>query len=203
MKIGIIGTGTVAQALAPKFAAAGHDLVLASRSPGEKSGLVFPVVSYPELKSADLIVVAVPGSVALNVLLDVGADVLSGKILLDVANVIKPDYSGIVNPSESLGSRIQAAFPTARVVKALNTFGTEVMVNPGSLKSRTNTFVSGNDPEAKAVVKDLHTALGWRPEEVLDLGDIGGALAQEHYFSFFLRLFPLFGHLKFNVAIVD
>lgn len=203
MKIGIIGTGAVAMALAPKFSAAGHDVVLASRLPGEKSGMGFQVVGYADLKATELIVAAVPGTVSLDVLQEVGDDVLSGKILLDLANVIKPDYSGIVHPSESLGARIQAAFPAARVVKALNTFGTEVMVNPGSLKSRTNAFVSGNDPEARAIVKDLHAALGWRPEEVLDLGDISGALAQEHYFSLFLRLFPVVGHLKFNIAIVD
>jgi len=201
MRIGIIGTGAVAQALTPKFLAAGHDVVLASRTPETKLALPFPVVGYAELKDVDVVIAATPGVHTLDVLQEVGAEVLNGKILLDLGNMIKPDYSGIVDPTQSLGARIQTAFPDVRVVKALNTFGTEVMVDPSILTMPTNAFISGNDAGAKEIVKALHTALGWERGQILDLGDISGALAQEHYFSFFLRLYPLFGHLKFNIAI--
>jgi 8-hydroxy-5-deazaflavin:NADPH oxidoreductase len=203
MKIGIIGTGNVAQALAPRFAANGHDVVLASRSPGEKTALPYTVVGYDQLAGAELIIAATPGNLTLGILQEIGDEILNRKILLDVGNDLKPDWSGLANPAESLASRIQARFPTARVVKALNTINTEVMVNPSSLKTRTNVFVSGNDAEAKSRVKELHTALGWTLDEIFDLGDIGAALAQEHYFTIFLRLHPLVGHVKFNIAVVD
>jgi predicted dinucleotide-binding enzyme len=54
-----------------------------------------------------------------------GAGNLSGKVLVDVSNPL--DFSGGMPPTltvcndDSLGERIQATFPEARVVKSLNT----------------------------------------------------------------------------------
>ena len=82
-----------------------------------------------------------------------GAANLAGKILVDVANPL--DFSKGMPPTllfcntESLGERIQAAFPDARVVKSLNTTTALVMVDPRQLTEPTTMFVSGNDQEAK------------------------------------------------------
>ena len=201
MRIGIIGTGNVARALAPKFAAAGHEVFLASRDPGEKSGLPVPVTGYGELASADVIIAATPGTATLDVLRDVGADVLEGKVLIDCGNALNERY-GLAYPGESLAAKIQAAYPGARIVKAFNTYGAPVMTDPSGLPARSSSFVSGNDAAAKSLAVDLHTALGWQRDDVIDLGPIESALAQEHYFPLFMTLYGVVGSPMFNIAVI-
>lgn len=201
MRIGIIGTGNVAKALTPKFTAAGHEVFLASREPVGKAGLPAPVKDYKSLKDADVIIIAVPGALELETLRAVGADTLRGKVLIDVGNALDQSYN-LAYPVEGLALQIQAAFPEARVVKALNTFGTGIMTSPGSLSARSTTFISGNDAEAKKIATDLHEALGWGREEVLDLGPIQSSLAQERYFSMFMAIYGATGNPAFNIAVI-
>ena len=74
-------------------------------------------------------------------------------MLVDVANPL--DFSKGMPPTltvcntDSLGEQIQRAFPDAKVVKALNTMGNEVMVNPGLVPGEHDTFVCGNDPRPR------------------------------------------------------
>ena len=104
--------------------------------------------------------------------------------------------------TESLGERIQAAFPDARVVKSLNTTTAQVMVDPRQLTEPTTMFVSGNDQEAKDWVHHelLERWFGW--EQVLDLGDITSARAQEMWLPLWLRLMGATGTPAFNLRIV-
>ena len=82
----------------------------------------------------DLLVNATNGMGSLEALHAAGADNLGSKILIDVANEL--DFSGGMPPralattDRSLGEAIQAAFPTLRVVKTLNTINASVMVDP-------------------------------------------------------------------------
>ncbi|MDX3454823.1 hypothetical protein PV396_23260 [Streptomyces sp. ME02-8801-2C] len=102
--------------------------------------------------------------------------------------------------TDSLGERIQRAFPDARVVKTLNTVHVDVMVDPARVPGQHNIFVSGNDPEAKRTVSTLLTEFGWQSNAILDLGDIGTARGVEMYASLY---FTLAGVLDtFNIAIV-
>jgi predicted dinucleotide-binding enzyme len=80
--------------------------------------------------------------------------------------------------TDSLGERIQRAFPTVRVVKTLNTMNALLMVNPRQLADGDHTvFVCGDDPEAKALVTRLLTeGFGWR--DVIDLGDLNFKVVQ-------------------------
>jgi len=201
MRIGIIGTGHVATALAAGWAGK-HDVFLVSRNPAGKSGLPAPVKGYDALASAEVIVAATPGGKALDILSEIGAGVLNGKILVDVNNAADAHFN-LLYPNGSLGARIQEAFPGAKVVKAFNTFGSGVMTNPGSLSGATSAFVSGNDDAAKKVVIDLHTPLGWKAEDVIDLGGIEAAHAQESYFPLFFAIVKATGGPRFNIKVVQ
>lgn len=201
MRIGIIGTGNVAKAMTPKFIDAGHRVFLASRQPAGHSGLPAPVTGYDALVEADVIIAATPGTTTLDTLALVGAETLEGKVLVDPGNAVDASYQ-LAFPTESLAAKIQAAYPATRVVKAFNTYAVPVMVNPASLSAMTNTFISGNDDAAKGTVRELHRALGWRDEAIIDLGGIEMALAQERYLALFVALIGAIGTPNFNIAVV-
>jgi predicted dinucleotide-binding enzyme len=102
--------------------------------------------------------------------------------------------------TDSLGEQIQRAFPTAHVVKSLNTVAAAVMVEPSIIPGVHDMFVSGNDAKAKGQVVDLlKTGFGWK--EVIDLGDITAARAQEMLLPLWLRLYMKFQTPNVNVRV--
>jgi len=153
----------------------------------------------------ELVVNATAGVASLEALSQAGAPNLAGKVLVDVANPL--DFSGGRPPTltiantDSLGERIQAAFPEARVVKALNTVAMEVGVDPGRVPGRHNLFVAGNDPAAKAEVVGLLEGFGWPRDDILDLGDISAARGLEMYLPLWLRILGATGVHHFNIAV--
>ena len=134
---------------------------------------------------------ATSGQASLAALELAGAENLAGKVLIDVANAL--DFSHGRPPSlfvantDSLGEQIQRAFPAARVVKALNTVDTSVMVTPGALPSPTDIFVAGDDTDAKAVVEGVLGSFAWPAEHVVDLGDLTAARGMEGYTLLWVR----------------
>lgn len=109
-----------------------------------------------------------------------------------------PTFS--VSNTDSLGEQIQRAFPTANVVKTLNTVTASVMVDPSIVPGVHTMFVSGNDPKAKAeVITILKTGFGWK--DVMDLGDISCARGQEMYLALWLRLYGNLQKPNFNVSV--
>ena len=94
------------------------------------------------------------GVASLDALAAAGETNLAGKLLIDVANPL--DFSQGMPPSlsvcntDSLGERIQRAFPATHVVKALNTVNCDVMVEPARVPREHVVFVCGNDPKLSA-----------------------------------------------------
>jgi hypothetical protein len=88
----------------------------------------------------------------------VGAEPLRGKILIDVSNPLQVGEGGTMVlafcNTDSLGERIQRAFPETRVVKALNTVNCEIMIAPSRVPGDHNLFICGNDASAKKEVVD-------------------------------------------------
>ena len=226
MRIGVLGTGTVGQALAAKLAEAGHEVVVGTRDPAatlardQPDGYGNPPFGtwreqHPEVElgtfadaagHGELLVNATAGAASVDALGLAGEANLDGKVLIDIANAL--DFSRGMPPSllvantDSLGERIQRAFPGARVVKALNTMNALLMVDPGQLADGDHTvFVCGDDPEAKAAVTQLLTeAFGWR--DVIDLGDLTAARATEMVLPIWLRLMGTLRTPGFNFKVV-
>ncbi|MFO7181218.1 MAG: NAD(P)-binding domain-containing protein [Pseudomonadota bacterium] len=214
MRIGVLGTGVVGQTIATKLVSLGHDVKMGSRTAGNEKARAWVARAGSRASEGTFADAAAFGELVFNctrgesslVALDAaGADNLRGKILVDVANPL--DFSKGFPPTlsvandDSLGERIQRAFPETRVVKTLNTVHCEVMVNPARIPGDHTIFVSGNDPSAKAEVRELLVSgFGWK--DVIDLGDIGTARGTEAYLLLWVRLYGVLKSADFNVRVV-
>jgi predicted dinucleotide-binding enzyme len=98
--------------------------------------------------------------------------------------------------------QIQRALPEARVVKSLNTLSNEIMIDPGRVPGEHNVFVSGDDADAKDVVKGLLGEFGWPLDRILDLGGIRTARSTEMYAQLLYNLYVVFGDFDFNIAVL-
>ena len=199
MRIGVLGTGIVGETLAMAFSERGHDVLIGSRSS--------PPATFAEAaRHGELIVNCTSGVHSLEALRLAGSDALSDKVLVDVANPL--DFSAgfppimSVGPDDSLAEQIQREFPSARVVKALNTVTAAVMVAPGALTEPTDVFIAGEDSSAKSSVRHLLTELGWPAARIRDLGGIEAARVTEQYLMLWLQLMRVVGSPMFNLRLV-
>ncbi len=212
MRYGVLGTGMVGQTLATRLVALGHDVTMGSRIIGNEAAIAWARDTggtagtfANAARAADVVINATAGAVSLDALAAAGAEHLDGKVLVDVANPIQPG-SGMPPQlafcnDDSLGERIQRAYPRARVVKTLNTVNASIMVEPHLIAGDHAVFVCGDDPEAKDVVKQMLGEFGWRPSAVLDLGGIEASRGVEMYLAFWLRLMLATGTPRLNVAV--
>ena len=216
MKVGVLGTGQVGRTLASKLVALGHEVRMGAREAGNERAGEWAVEAGARASSGtfaeaagfgEAVLNCTNGMAALAALEAAGADNLAGKVVVDVANPL--DFSQGMPPTlsvcneDSLGERIQRAFPDARVVKTLNTMGSALMVEPRRLPEPTSVFLSGDDAEAKDVVKGLLESFGWRAEEILDLGGIATARGPEMWLPLWLRIMGATGTGNFNLKIVS
>lgn len=217
MRIAVLGTGTVGRTLAGKLVETGHFVTIGSRSATNEAALKWAAGAGPHAKAAtffdaaadgEVIINATPGTVSLDVLAAASTKNLDGKVLIDVANPL--DHSVGFPPSlsisntDSLAETIQRSFPTARVVKALNTMRADVMVAPDRLAGGDHdVFLAGDDAQAKEVVAGLLREFGWRPEHIRDLGPLEAARGMEMWLPLWLRIFLLQGDRVFNIKVVS
>ncbi len=179
-RIAIIGTGNVAGALGPEFAAQGHTIVYGSREPSRadvaelvsRTGHGASATTQREaVAGSDIVVLAVPGTAAEAVTRGLGD--LSGKIIIDPTNVVgRSDDGWLVYGHEGEGSNaelVQAAAPNARVVKAFNTLNYRQMVDPETSGGPITIAIAGNDEQAKATVAVLIEGMGLEP---MDFGPL-------------------------------
>lgn len=178
--IAIIGTGDVAKALGPEFAAQGHTIVYGSRSPSDsrvvelvdKTGTGASATSPVEAAGqASIIVLAVPGLLVEEITKSLGD--LSDKIIIDPTNPIKRSLTEFEHGVEtSNGEIIQAAAPGAYVVKAFNSLNWKTMIDPDSSGGPVSILLVGDNDSAKQIVADLVEGMGL---EAIDLGGIKNA----------------------------
>ena len=214
MKVGVLGTGMVGRAIATKLVAVGHETMMGSRTPDNEAASAWvaetgATASHGTFADAAafgaLVVNCTAGSASIDALALAGAEALTGKVVLDLANPL--DHSAgfpptlFVSNTDSLGERIQRAFPDAKVVKSLNTMNCDVMVEPTLVPGDHVVFVSGDDAGAKAEVTSLLESFGWPPDRVIDLGGIETARGPEQYLPLWLRLYSALGTGAFNIAI--
>src|SRR5262245_7099580 len=199
MKIGVLGTGMVGRAISGKLAELGHDVRVGSRTAGDDAVAFADAAAHGEI-----LFNCTNGAASIDALTAAGAENLAGKPLIDVTNAL--DFSGggpalFIDTTESLGERIQAAFPDAHVVKALNTINCNVMVDPGLVGGDHVVFVCGNDDGAKAKAVALLEEFGWPQPRIIDVGDLTAARGTEMYLMLWLRLMRTVGNPNFNISV--
>ena len=176
--IAVIGTGNVGMALGTELAQQGHTIVYGSRSPlGLKAldlakktkGNASTATPAEAAAGAQIIVLAVPGMVVEEVVLDLGD--LSGKIIIDVTNPLVMDEAMhfTFGVATSNGEIVQAAAPEALVVKAFNTVTWTSMIDPDESDGPLHVPIVGNDEAAKQRVARFVEEMGLVP---FDLGSI-------------------------------
>jgi 8-hydroxy-5-deazaflavin:NADPH oxidoreductase len=189
MKIGVLGSGEVAQTLGAGFLKKGHEVTMGSRDPSKLKDwqTTHPAARLGTFDEAarfgEVVVLAVKGTAAARALKAAGAPNLAGKTVIDVTNPIaddRPPVNGVLQffttMNESLMERLQKEFAEARLVKAFNSVGSALMVDP-KLKGGTPTmFLCGNDEGAKRIVSQILYHFGWEP---MDMGKAEAARAIE------------------------
>lgn len=214
MKIGVFGTGMVGNTIASKLVALGHEVRMGSRTANNEKAVAWAKEAGARASTGTFEDAAAFGEILFNctqgagsipALEAAGAANLRGKILVDISNPL--DFGKGMPPTlfvsndDSLGERIQRAFPELKVVKTLNTINCEIMVNPARLGGDSDVFMSGNDKEAKQRVAEiLRGWFGWK--NVIDLGDITTARGTESYLPLWIRLWGALGTPDFNIRIV-
>lgn len=182
MRVGVLGSGDVGQALGLGFARIGDEVRMGTRDTGaekvrawrDHAGERASVGSFAEAAEfAEVAVLATNWAGTENALRLADPSNLEGKVVIDVTNPL--DYSAgppptlAVGHDDSGGEQVQRWVPTGRVVKAFNTVGHDHMVDPDFPDGPPDMFICGNDEAAKEAVSGICRAFGW---PTIDLGGI-------------------------------
>lgn len=197
--VGVLGTGIVGRTIAERLGELRYDVLVGARSADSDSLAPFREMSGVSTGSfadaiahADLVINATNGQHSLAALESAGTSALAGKTVLDVSNELEPVEGGfprpVAGPDNSLGRRIQEAFPDAHVVKSLNTMRCTVMVEPSIVPGDHVVFLSGDDAGAKDRVAELLRSFGWRSNQIVDLGGIDTAAGPEMMMAVWMRV---------------
>lgn len=215
MRIGLLGTGMVGKAIGSKLVEVGHEVRMGSRTADSDEATGWTAAAGDRATHGtfadaaafgELLFNCTGGMVSLAACEAAGEDNIGDKVLIDVSNPL--DFSHGMPPSlavantDSVGEQLQRRFPSARVVKSLNTMNCAVMVNPAGVPGYHNVFVSGDDAEAKAVVAGILGQFGWPENAVIDLGDIKSARGAEALVLFWVFLRGALGDNQFNLGVV-
>jgi predicted dinucleotide-binding enzyme len=200
MNIGIIGSGNVGGTLGKRWAKNGHGVFYATRDPqsdsmrrllaesgsSSKAGSVGEVVG-----ASDVLLVATPWPATRQQL--VAAGNFRNKVLIDATNPLADDLSGLeCGNTTSGGEQVAGWAKNARVVKALNTVGSNIMENP-QFTQPVALFYCGDDYEAKKTAAELIRELGFDP---LDAGPLSQARLLEPMALLWISLALRYGYSR-------
>lgn len=188
-KIGVLGSGSVAQTLAQGFLKHGYDVKMGTRDAQKlaefatKTNGKISIGSFADAAAfGEILVLAVKGKVAHAALGLAGDANLKGKTIIDPTNPIEEGAApenGVLkfftSINRSLMEDLQAANPEAHFVKAFSMIGGPHMVNP-QFTSTPTMFICGNNAGAKKEVSEILVQFGF---EVEDMGAATAARAIE------------------------
>lgn len=183
-KIGIIGSGAVAKTLGKGLHKHGYDVLLGTRDTAKLNDWKneHPGINIGSFEDAarygDIVILAVKGHAALDVLKLAGIRNFDGKTVIDTTNPIDDTVApknGVLSfftgPNQSLMERLQDAAPLAHFVKAFSCIGSPLMIDP-QLPEKPTMFICGNNTEAKRTVSLLLNEVG---HDVEDCGKVEAA----------------------------
>jgi predicted dinucleotide-binding enzyme len=187
-KVGILGSGDVGKTLAKGFLKHGYQVAIGSdhaekleEFKGENPQIEIATFEQAS-QTGDIVVLCVKGTVAEKIIEKVKRH-LSGKTVIDATNPIAdvPPQNGVLKLfttlDESLMERLQKIAPDARFVKALNSVGSGLMINPNFRDNTKPTmFICGNNDDAKKKVYEILEKFGF---EIEDMGKAESARAIE------------------------
>lgn len=190
MKVGILGSAAVGQALGKGFLSEGNEVMVGTRDVSkdslvrwQKENPTAKLGSFADTaKFGELIVLAVSGDVAEKVIELAGKENLSNKVVIDTTNPIAkaPPENGVLkfftSLDKSLMEDLQKLVPNAKFVKAFNSVGSAVMYKPKFSGTKPSMFICGNDEGAKKTVTDILDSFGHETE---DMGKAEAARAIE------------------------
>ena len=198
MKIGIIGSGNVGGTLGTRWAKGGHQVMFGSREPGAgdmkqllaRAGANARAATLQDAaKSGDVLLLATPWPATKEVVQGLGD--LTGKVLIDATNPLLPDLSGLaVGPNTSGAEQVAGWARGAKVAKAFNTIGSNIMENPAFGAEKPVLFFCGDDAGAKRYVKQLADELGF---EGVDAGPLTQARLLEPFALLWISLALKYG----------
>ena len=215
MRIAVLGTGMVGNAIATKLVQLGHQIMMGSRTANSDAGKEWlnsvggkgQIGTFADAAAfGELVFDCTSGANSIAALRQAGAGNLRGKLLIQVGNPLDaskgmPPTLTVCN-TDSLGEQTQREFPDVRVVKALNTVNCAIMVEPSRVPGDHELFVCGNDAAAKREVSDrLSEWFGWKRSAILDLGDITNSRGTEMYLALWVRLWSVLGTPHFNIHV--
>jgi predicted dinucleotide-binding enzyme len=192
MRIAVIGAGAVGGTLGRRWAELGHAVAFGVRDPGDGAArkLVGEIKGEARLlgvaaaaQDAEVVVLATPYGANAAALAAAGD--LAGKILIDVTNPLAADLSLALGFDTSGAEATAKLSPGARVYKAMNQVGYEVMADPSFPAAKPVMFVAGDEPRGKRVVLDLVAALGF---EAIDAGALSVARLLEPFAALWIHL---------------
>jgi predicted dinucleotide-binding enzyme len=165
----IIGLGNMGKGLAKRLAGK-TNLVLASRDGAAATAFAATLPAgvrvldqAAAIAAADIVVLALPYAAALEAAAN---PALAGKIVLDISNPLKADFSGLtIGHTTSAAEELQAAAPSAKVVKGFNTIFASLFELPAAQTAAIPVFVAGNDEAAVAAVAELVGLAGFAVEK--------------------------------------
>ncbi len=193
MKIGVIGSGNVGGTVGVRWAENGHSVVLSSRNPrseemkalvAKASGSVRAATVEEAVQASDILLLATPWPATRDAIEGMGD--LTGKIVIDATNPLLPDLTGLeCGTTTSGGEQVAAWAHGAKVVKAMNTVGYNIMAQPAFGAELPALFYCGDNPDAKRTVKSLVEELGF---EGLDAGPLRQARLLEPFALLWISL---------------
>jgi len=188
VKVGILGSGDVGKVLAKGFLKNGYQVAIGSDHPEKltefkRENPEMETATFEEAaQSGDIVVVCVKGTVAEKIVEKVKKHI-TGKTVIDTTNPIAdaPPQNGVLkyftSLEESLMERLQKIAPDAQFVKAFNSIGSALIVNPEfGDDTKPTMFICGNNDDAKKKVREILEKFGF---EVEDMGNVESARAIE------------------------
>lgn len=171
-KVAVLGSGAVGITLAKGFQKHGYQVVIGTRNPEKKVDWSGDLTTFAgAAQAADILVLAVKGGIAEDVVKAAAAHA-SGKTVIDATNPIAdaPPQNGVLrfftSLDDSLMERLQRLAPQANFVKAFNSVGNALMINPELKGGPPTMFICGNNDQAKAEVATILKKFGWETEDM-------------------------------------